>query len=107
MVFRCDVECAVSPSRGTRRFTRTAWCTVVERSTNDLQLRVLVVHRSLYVSVSHGFHDGGEVPRSHENPGSIIVTRTIQNEILWEPGFNARVAKQVADRPQVPGRRTL
>jgi hypothetical protein len=47
IVFRWDVECAVSPSRGTRRFTRTAWCTIVECSTNDLKFPVLVVHRGL------------------------------------------------------------
>ena len=92
--------------RGTRRFT-LAWCTVVERSPNDVKFRVLVMYRSLHVSVSHGHHDGGEISRSREKPRSVVVARTVQDEIFREYRFIPRFPKQVADRPEVPGSGTL
>ena len=35
---------------------------VIQRGADDIEFRMLIMHGSLYVSMSHGFHDGGQVP---------------------------------------------
>jgi hypothetical protein len=41
---------------------------------------MLIVHRSLYVSMSHGFHDGGQVHGLHDNPGDVVMPGTVPSE---------------------------
>jgi hypothetical protein len=57
---------------------------------------MLVLHGGLHILVAHGPHDGSQVPSSHQNPGTVVMPRTIQNQILWEPSLPAGLAKPMA-----------
>jgi hypothetical protein len=44
----------------TFRYTRISGCrAVIQRSADNVEFRMLVVHRSFYVSMAHCPHDGG------------------------------------------------
>src|SRR5260370_37111874 len=57
---------------------------------------MLVPHGGLHILVAHGPHDGSQIPSMHQNPSAIVMSSTIQNQILREAGFPAGLAKPVA-----------
>jgi hypothetical protein len=48
-------------------FSSFACRSIIQRGADDMEFGMLIMHRSLYVSMSHRLHDGGQVPRPHEN----------------------------------------
>src|SRR5215813_10805548 len=50
---------------------------VIQRGADDIEFGMLIMHRSFYVSMSHGLHDGGQVPGPHENPCAVVMPGTI------------------------------
>jgi hypothetical protein len=69
----------------------------VQSCAHNLQLRMLVLHRCLHVSVAHRSHDGCQVSRSHENSCAVVMSCTIKHQILWETGLPAGLAKPMPD----------
>jgi hypothetical protein len=70
---------------------------VVERGAHDLQLRVLIVHRSLYVTMPHRSHHGGKVSGSHQNSRTVVVSRTVKDQLFRKARFVARFSEEIAN----------
>src|ERR1039457_903524 len=52
---------------------------------------MLILHGSLHILVAHRSHHGSQVSGLLQNPGTVIVSPTIQDKIFWKsslgPGF--------------------
>jgi hypothetical protein len=55
---------------------------VIERGAHDLQFRVLIMHRSLYVAMPHRSHDGSKISSSHQDSRTVIVPCAVENEFF-------------------------
>ena len=90
----CRKRCC-NPYLLCRLFRR--WRTLIERAAHDLQFRVLIVHRGLYVAVPHRFHYGSKVAGSHQNSRTIVVSRTVENQFFRKARFVARFSEEIAN----------
>src|SRR5215469_16795259 len=68
---------------------------------------MLIMHGSLYVSMTHCAHDSSQVPGSHKDPSAVVMTGTIENQFFRKPGLLPRLSKQAIDGAQVTRSRTL
>jgi hypothetical protein len=75
----------------------SVWRTVIERGAHDFQFRVLIVHRGLYVAMTHRSHYRGKVPGSHQNPRTVVMSRTVENEFFRKACSSASFSKEIAD----------
>jgi hypothetical protein len=73
----------------------SCWRTVIERGTHDFQFWVLIVHRGLYVAVPHRSHYGRKVAGSHQNSGTVVVSRTVKNQLFRNARFIARFSEEI------------
>jgi hypothetical protein len=73
------------------------WPTVIERSAYDFQFRVLIAHRGLYVAVAPGSHHGRSIARSHQNSRTVVMSRTVKNQLFRKGRFFARFSKEIAN----------
>jgi hypothetical protein len=81
------------------------WRTVIERGAHDFQFRVLIVHRGLYVAVPHRSHYCCKLAGSHQNSRTVVMSRTVENQLFRKACFIARFSEQIANRPQMPSPR--
>src|ERR1700722_527962 len=56
---------------------------------------MLILHRSLHILVSHGSHDSSQVSGSLQNPGTVIMSPTIQDKIFGKPSLDSGFAKSL------------
>src|SRR5215469_13353729 len=68
---------------------------------------MLIMHGSLYVSMTHCAHDSSQVPGSHKDPSAVVMTGTIENQFFRKPGLLPRLSKQAIDGAHVTRSRTL
>lgn len=70
------------------------WRTVIERGAHDLQFRMLIVQRGLYIAVPHRPHYGRKVAGSHQNSRAVVMSRTVKNQFFRKARFAARFSKR-------------
>jgi hypothetical protein len=64
---------------------------------HDFQFRVLIVHRGLYVAVPHRSHYGSKVAGSHQNSRTVVMSRTVKDQLFWKARFVARFSEEIAN----------
>ena len=59
---------------------------------------MLILPGSLHVPVSHGFHDGGQVPRMAQCVCAEVVSATIHHQVFGKTGFRPGPGKLQIER---------
>jgi hypothetical protein len=73
------------------------WRAEIERRSHNFQFQVLIVHRGLYVAVPHRSHYGRKVAGSHQNSRTVVMSRTVENQLFRKARFVARFSAETAN----------
>jgi hypothetical protein len=74
---------------------------VIERSAHDLEFWMLILHRGLYVAMSHSSHHGGKVSASHQNSCPVIMSCAVEDQFFRKASLVTCFPKEITDRPQM------
>jgi hypothetical protein len=86
-----------TPAFGQHMNEKTRRAPNVIVTAHDFQFRVLIVHRGLYVAVPHRSHYGSKVAGSHQNSRTVVMSRTVKDQLFWKARFVARFSEEIAN----------